>query len=94
MNKVLAFERANLQKFKCPGVGRKILNLRIEHYRNLQSTEVLKHMEIVDKSLVTRYVNIFKKNATFTISNTSKNRKIVFLIVIDYLQIINYYVLA
>ena len=52
-------------------------------------------MEIMDKSLVTRYVNIFlKKNATFTISNTSKNRKIVFLIVIDYLQIINYYVLA
>ena len=78
-----------------PGVGRKILNLRIEHYRNLQFTEVLKHMEIMEKSLVTRYVNIFlKKTLPSLLVTPQKNRKIVFLIVIDYLQIINYYVLA
>lgn len=78
-----------------PGVGRKILNLRIEHYRNLQFTEVLKHMEIMEKSLVTRYVNIFlEKTLPSLLVTPQKNRKIVFLIVIDYLQIINYYVLA
>ena len=46
----------------------------------------------MEKSLVTRYVNIFKKKKTLPslLVTPQKNRKIVFLIVIDYLQIINY----
>ena len=49
----------------------------------------------MEKSLVTRYVNIFlKKTLPSLLVTPQKNRKIVFLIVIDYLQIINYYVLA
>ena len=49
----------------------------------------------MEKSLVTRYVNIFlEKTLPSLLVTPQKNRKIVFLIVIDYLQIINYYVLA